>query len=587
VKKLSEEQIKKIIPDYKEDAYLLTKDEIRNLRERSALSGLPGNTEIKKAITENFIGGVAGSIAVYMDINNFKAYNDNYGFIKGDFVIKTLAGEFSRLASASSIPYQGGGRLKVRRGVVSSGFAGHIGGDDFAAIMDDKVFAQFSRGLLSFFEENLRDFYDEADYERGCIITFDRDGNRHSFPLMGITVVAFGKNKTFKTAGDVGEFAARLKKMAKLRDKKTIGNSIVFKYDGSSVTPLDDIIEDDDLPLKIRRSVVEALGEIKDLPYENVLVKILKEPRYYLLKKSALYALGRLRSRETIPVVSGFLSDASAHLRMRAVEALGEMGSAQTGSAVAALTGDKNFYVKKAAVLALGKIADKKFTDVLRRCLEDRDVRSEAFISLAMLGDEDAVSALPVFINDDSNPKLLRITALKIMSGIKDYRRGLLVLRNITEKTPEMIIECLYAVSKILRNSGFTVREDDVQEVFSLVSDKLWRVRRALAEFCGEVKGPLSEKTLEKLSGDFFESVRAKAVEAFGNFPGRAWHLLKFFSDPSISVRNAAVTSIKFMDIPEDGKGDIVESLRVLLKSPSHEIADNAAKSIIHILRKK
>ncbi|MFH1957948.1 MAG: HEAT repeat domain-containing protein [bacterium] len=566
MKKLSEDQIKKIIPDYKEEGYLLTEDEIRNLRERSALSGLPGNTEIKKALTENFIGGSSGTIAVYMDINNFKAYNDNYGFIKGDFVIKTLAGEFSRRAA---------------------GFAGHIGGDDFAAIMDDKVFAQFSRGLLSFFEARLRDFYDEADYERGCIITFDRDGNRHSFPLMGITVVAFGRTCAFKTAEDAGEFAAQLKKMAKLRGKKSVGNSIIFKYDGSSVTPLADIIKDEGLPIKIRRSVVEALGEMKDFPYENVLVNILQEPHDNFLKKSALYALGRLRSRETIPVISGFLSDASAHLRMRAVEALGEMGSAQTGSDVAALTADKNFYVKKAAVLALGKIADKKFTDVLRRCLEDRNVHAEAFISLAMLGDEDAVSSLPDFINDDFNLELLRITALRIMSGIKNYRQGLLVLRNIGGKSPVMIVECLYAVSKILRNSDFKVEEEEVKEIFSLVSAKSRKVRRALAEFCGEVKGPVSEKTLEQLSKDFFESVRAKAVEAFGNFPGRAGHLLRFFNDPNVFVRNVAVTSIKFMDIPEDGRGDIVERLRVLLKSPSHEIADNAAKSIIHILRKK
>ncbi len=566
MKKLSAEQIRKIIPEHKEDGFLLTEDEIRALRERSALSGLPGNTEIKKAITENFIGGVAGSITVYLDINNFKAYNDNYGFIKGDFVIKQLAGEFSRL---------------------TTGFAGHIGGDDFAAIMDDKVFDKFSRDLLLFFDGRLRDFYDEADYERGNIVTFDRDGNRNSFPLMGITMVAFGKNSQFKTAEDVGEFAAQLKKIAKLRGKKSVGNSVVFKYDGSSVTPLADIIEDEGIPLEIRRSVVEALGEMKDFSYENILVKILREPQERFLKKSALYALGRLRSREAVPVISGFLSDRSAHLRMRAVEALGEMGSAQTGSAVAALTGDGNIFVRKAAVLALGKLADKKFTDVLRHCLEDKNVRAEAFISLAMLGDEDTVSALPVFINDESNPALLRITAVRIMSGIKDYRRGLLVLKNITEKTPEMIIECFYAVSKILRNSDFKVEEEEVKEVFSLVSDKSWRVRRALAEFCGEVKGRLSEKTLEKLSGDFFESVRAKAVEAFGNFPGRAGHLLKFFSDPRISVRNAAVASIKFMDIPEDGKSDIVERLRVLLKSPSHEIADNAAKSIIYILRKK
>jgi len=566
VKKLSKEQIKKIIPDFEEAGYLLTEEEIRNIRERSALSGLPGNPEIKKEISENFLGGDSNKIVVYLDINNFKAYNDNYGFIKGDVVIKTLAGEFSRLAP---------------------GFAGHIGGDDFAAVMNDRDFDKFFRDLLLFFDGCLRDFYDEVDYERGCIITFDREGDRHRFPLMGITLVAFGKNKTFKTAGDVGEFAAQLKKIAKLKNNVFVGNSIVFKYDGSSVTPLADIIRDAGMPLKIRRSVVEALGAMKDFPYENILLKILQEPHDVFLKKSALYALGKLRIKETVPAVSEFLSHNSAHLRMRAVEALGEMGSAQTGSVVAALTADRDIFVRKAAILALGRLVDKKFTGVLRNCLEDKNVRAEAFISLAMLGDEDEVSALPVFINDDSVPAVLRITAIRIMSGIKDYRRGLLVLRNIGGKTPVMIAECLYAVSKILRNSGFQVGEEEVKEVFSLASAKSWRVRRALAEFCGEVKGPLSEKTLEQLSGDFFESVRAKAVESFGNCPGRWFNLLKFFTDPRISVRSAAVASIKFTDIPEDSREEIVERLRILLKSPSHEIASNAAKSILHILRKK
>ncbi|PIX16036.1 MAG: hypothetical protein COZ72_02120, partial [Elusimicrobia bacterium CG_4_8_14_3_um_filter_50_9] len=114
--KKSAAEIKKILPEFDGgDAYIVSEEDILRMKERSPLSGLPGNTEIKRAVEDKFINGPPSAMMVYLDINSFKPYNDNYGFIKGDRVIKELAEIFS-----SSV----------------RGFAGHIGGDDFAAVTD-------------------------------------------------------------------------------------------------------------------------------------------------------------------------------------------------------------------------------------------------------------------------------------------------------------------------------------------------------------------------------------------------------------------------------------------------------------------
>ncbi|MCD6311814.1 MAG: diguanylate cyclase, partial [Elusimicrobia bacterium] len=220
--KKSAAEMAKIVDGYSGgEAYIVNEDEIQRLKERSALSGLPGNTEIKRAIEDKFLNGPAGAMVVYVDINGFKPYNDNYGFIKGDKVIKDLAERFS-----SSV----------------NGFAGHIGGDDFMAVIKESGFDSLMEEVIPFFEKKLEEFYDTLDFERKCIITFDRSGRRSRYPLMGLTAVGFGKIRNFKTADSVGEFAAELKGAAKLKAEKHTGNSIVFKYDGSSLTPLEDVI---------------------------------------------------------------------------------------------------------------------------------------------------------------------------------------------------------------------------------------------------------------------------------------------------------------------------------------------------------
>jgi len=546
-------EIAKIVEGYSGgEAYIVNEDEIRRFKERSPLSGLPGNTEIKRAIEDKFLNGPPGAMMVYIDINAFKPYNDNYGFIKGDKVIKDLA---ERLLS--SVP----------------GFAGHIGGDDFMAVIEESSFDSLMDGVITFFEKKLEEFYDTLDFERKCIITFDRSGRRSRYPLMGLTAVGFEKIRNFKAADSVGEFASELKRAAKLKAEKHTGNSIVFKYDGSSLTPLEDVISDDKIPMKIRRAAVEALGEAGDFSYGGILAKILDGDVDLVLKKSALYALGRLRLKETAPKVAEFFNHPSAHLRMRSVEAIGEMGIPEYSKSAAALADDKNYFVRKAAVLALGKMGDSAFCDLLKRRMNVSDVRNEAFISLAMLGDKDTVESLPLFINNDAVEIELRLCGLKIIREISDCPAGGLLLENLNMKSPLIRAECLDTAACLIRNGAMKTGEE--KDLSYLVSDKSFAVRRALAVFCGESAGKFAQKTLNALTKDVSAVVRGAAVSSLSKFCGRAF------------VRLSAVNALSETEMPPRVLDPAVEKLRLLLKDPSHEVAEAASKTILTIVRRE
>ena len=563
--KKSAAEIKKILPEFDGgDAYIVSEEDILRMKERSPLSGLPGNTEIKRAVEDKFINGPPSAMMVYLDINSFKPYNDNYGFIKGDRVIKELAEIFS-----SSV----------------RGFAGHIGGDDFAAVTDAGSFDSLAEIVVSFFEGRLEKFYDTLDFERKCIVTFDRAGRRSRYPLMGLTVVGFGKIRDFKSAAAVGEFASQLKAAAKLKAEKQTGSSIVYKYDGSSLTPLEDIISDESIPLKIRRGAIEALGSSGDFSYADILVGILGSNVDTFLKKSALYALGCLRLKETAPAIAGFLSNESAHLRMRAVEALGELGLARYSKEIAGLTGDKNYFVRKAAVLALGKIADPAFCELLKSRMNARDVRNEAFVSLAMLGDKDTLESLPLFINDDSVETDLRLRGLKIIKEAEDCPAGGLLLENLSAKSPMIRAECLDAAACLMRKGAVSLNGG--RDLSDFIGDKSAAVRVALASFCGAEGGGASLKALKELVKDLSPAVRGRAIKELARFPGSEGDILFFLDDRSAFVRFSAAAALSETDMPGHVLNRAVEKLRLLLKDPSHEVAAAASNSILSIVRKR
>jgi diguanylate cyclase (GGDEF)-like protein len=136
------------------------------------LTSLPGNPSIeefiKNRIAENKKFGFA-----YIDADNFKAYNDVYGYNKGDEVIKKIAEII--LENAKKIS-------------PNDYFVGHVGGDDFVLITDPKKTEKIAQAIISDFDNKILGFYNEEDRKNRFIKTLDRQNNMRTFPIMTLSI---------------------------------------------------------------------------------------------------------------------------------------------------------------------------------------------------------------------------------------------------------------------------------------------------------------------------------------------------------------------------------------------------------------
>ncbi|MFP5310069.1 MAG: response regulator [Actinomycetes bacterium] len=170
------------------------------MRSLSPLSGLPGNSriqlELDRRVREN------SSLALlYADLNQFKAYNDHFGFSRGDEVLKGLAGVVD-------------GATRELGG--DDAFVGHIGGDDFVVICAADVAEELAGEICRRFDEIVPGFYPAEDRERGFIESTDRQGRLARFPLVSVSVgVAHNRRRDFEHPGEPVSIATEMKSFAK------------------------------------------------------------------------------------------------------------------------------------------------------------------------------------------------------------------------------------------------------------------------------------------------------------------------------------------------------------------------------------
>lgn len=168
--------------------------------EVNPLTKLPGNISINRQIQKRIDRGDIFALA-YGDLDNFKPFNDYYGFTRGDEVIKVA------------------GRLIlniVKNRQPAGGFIGHIGGDDFIYIMDLNLVEEASVEIIIAFDRIVPTFYDLEDRERGYIQTMDRQGNENQFPLVSLSIgIAHNSYRSFSHYGEFTEIASEMKKHAK------------------------------------------------------------------------------------------------------------------------------------------------------------------------------------------------------------------------------------------------------------------------------------------------------------------------------------------------------------------------------------
>jgi diguanylate cyclase (GGDEF)-like protein len=171
--------------------------EMRNL---SPLTGLPGNIRIQEEI-ERQVREEREFAVLYCDLDNFKAYNDQKGFVRGDRLIQATA----RIIQDSVVEGSG-----------SEGFVGHVGGDDFVAVVDPAGSEDVAKRICERFDEARSEFYEPDDLERGHVRVEDRKGVLQDIPLVAVSVgIASTSKRQFAHYGEAVAVATEMKSFAK------------------------------------------------------------------------------------------------------------------------------------------------------------------------------------------------------------------------------------------------------------------------------------------------------------------------------------------------------------------------------------
>lgn len=171
------------------------------------LTGLPGNVAVEQEL-ENRINKNEPFTIIYADLDNFKVYNDSYGFKKGDGIIKFCADILTWAATR-----HGGDESRLC----------HIGGDDFVFITTPDRAERICIGVTRCFNRLVKHCYNKEDRERGWIIAKGRDGIEAKFPLVSISLGIIDIMEERCSLMEIGERAANVKKYA----KSVAGNSYV------------------------------------------------------------------------------------------------------------------------------------------------------------------------------------------------------------------------------------------------------------------------------------------------------------------------------------------------------------------------
>lgn len=192
-----------IKPVDSEYLYYTVKNLLRLLstnRRISPLTGLPGNVQIQAEMKKRLLNREKFAV-FYFDLDNFKAYNDIYGFSNGDEIIK-----FTARTIVKNIHDLG----------LDNSFIGHIGGDDFVAITSETDYDKVCRNIISQFDEDVLDYYNESDVQKGYLEVANRRGIIEQFPLTSISIGVVEINAgRFKNTLEIGEVGAQVKHQAK------------------------------------------------------------------------------------------------------------------------------------------------------------------------------------------------------------------------------------------------------------------------------------------------------------------------------------------------------------------------------------
>lgn len=173
-----------------------------NARDENPLTRLPGNSAIYRYAANALAKPRRRRFAVYFDFDNFKPFNDLYGFRQGDRAILLFKDILGKALSQNDW------------------FVGHIGGDDFFAYVQSIDFEDAVSAVQraqSMFDEQIKSFYDAQTRDQGYLIGKGRNGESSEFPLMTVSaaLVRIPPERTDITLDHISIEAAKLKTIAK------------------------------------------------------------------------------------------------------------------------------------------------------------------------------------------------------------------------------------------------------------------------------------------------------------------------------------------------------------------------------------
>lgn len=171
------------------------------------LTKLPGNTVISDEIDARILSREPFAVA-WADLDNFKAFNDRYGFTRGDKMLVETANAL---------------REAMQKHGRESDFLGHVGGDDFVIVADIERVYPIAEDAVHLIDERFPLLYDLDDRTRGFIRSIDRHGQPQTFPIATISVaIVHSQAHRFLNVLQVAEAASEVKKLAKARSGSKI-----------------------------------------------------------------------------------------------------------------------------------------------------------------------------------------------------------------------------------------------------------------------------------------------------------------------------------------------------------------------------
>jgi diguanylate cyclase (GGDEF)-like protein len=170
------------------------------MKDESPLTGLPGSVWIQEEIERRMASSDEFALLL-ADLDSFKAFNDRYGFARGDDVIRQVAELMADV---------------VHQLAPDDGFVGHLTGDDFVVVAPPTTAAIIADTLVERFDQIVPGLYDDDDRERGWIEVTDRRGEVLRFSPITMSIgIASTERRTFAHYAEVMAVATELRSFTK------------------------------------------------------------------------------------------------------------------------------------------------------------------------------------------------------------------------------------------------------------------------------------------------------------------------------------------------------------------------------------